>query len=295
MNNIINEQNIHGNRKYKDTLFRMVFSKKEDLLELYNAINGTAYDNVDELKVNTLEHALFMGVKNDMSFLIGCTMNLYEHQSSKNENMPIRGLIYLSKLLEDYIAENKLNIFTSRLQKIPTPQYIVFYNGTDKEPDERILKLSDAFIKEGGCLECKVRLLNINYGHNRELMEKCRRLKDYAIFIATVRTNLQEKSRNLKEAIVKAIDECMEKGVLEDILRKQRNEVLSMVLSTFNKEWYERDLKEVAYEEGYEAGKKEYLYEQIRKKVEKGKTIEKIAEEVEENIETVKQIVEQWE
>lgn len=273
----------------------MVFSKKEDLLELYNAINGTAYDNVDMLEVNTLEHALFMGVKNDISFLIGCTMNLYEHQSSKNENMPIRGFIYLAKLFEDYIAENKLNLFTSKLQKLPTPQYIVFYNGTDKEPDERVMKLSDAFIKEGGCLECKVRLLNINYGHNRELMEKCKRLKDYAIFITIVRANLQEKRKSLKDAIVKAIDECMEKGVLEDILRKQRNEVLSMVLSTFNKEWYERDLKEVAYEEGYEDGVSSHLKAQIKRKMEKGKTVEIIAEELEENIETVKQIMEQFE
>ena len=291
MRELIKEQNIHGNRKYKDTLFRMVFSEKKDLLELYNAINGTSYNDVNDLSVNTLEHALFMGVKNDISFLIGCTMNLYEHQSSKNENMPIRGLIYLTKLLEDYIAENKLNLFTSKLQKLPTPQYIVFYNGTDREPDERILKLSDAFVKDGGCLECEVRLLNINYGHNRALMEKCRRLKDYAIFIATVRMYLQSKSKSLEEAILNAIDECIDNGVLADILRKQRSEVLSMVLSTFNKEWYERDLKEVAYEEGYNAR----LYSQIRKKLEKGKSVEIIAEELEEDMDVIKKLVAEME
>ena len=170
MNRIINKQNIEGNRKYKDSLFRMVFEKKEDLLELYNAINGTSYKNAEELEVNTLENALYMGIKNDISFLIGYTMNLYEHQSSKNANMPVRGLIYLTRQFENYIEEHNLKIYSSKLQKLPTPKFIVFYNGTANEPDEKIMRLSDAFIKEGGCLECEAKLLNINCGHNYHLV-----------------------------------------------------------------------------------------------------------------------------
>ena len=167
MKETIEYQNINENRKYKDSLFRMVFSKKEDLLDLYNAMNGTDYCDVDELEVNTLENVLYMSMKNDVSFVVGCTMSLYEHQSTKNANMPLRGLFYFAKLYETYVAENALDIYSSALQKIPTPQYIVFYNGEEKEEDERTLKLSDAFMKEGGCLECEVRLLNINYGHNK--------------------------------------------------------------------------------------------------------------------------------
>ena len=193
MKELTNEQNTQGNREHKSSLFNLAFEKKEDKLALYNAVNDTNYMDIDDLEVDTLNNALYMGVKNDISFLIGHTMNLYEHQSTKNANMPIRGLIYLSKQLENYITKNKLNIYTSKIQKLPTPKYIVFYNGKANEPDERIMKLSDAFIKDGGCIECEARLLNINYGHNRELMEKCNRLKEYSIFVATVRKYADKK------------------------------------------------------------------------------------------------------
>lgn len=105
MEEIIEYQNIQENRKYKDTLFRMVFKEKKDLLDLYNAVNGTDYQNEDDLEINTLENVLYMGMKNDISFLIGCTMNLYEHQSTQNENMPLRGFLYFAKLFETYVSE----------------------------------------------------------------------------------------------------------------------------------------------------------------------------------------------
>lgn len=166
MNETIKYQNIHENRKYKDSLFCMAFKSKKDLLDLYNAVNGTAYTNVDDLEINTLENVIYMSMKNDISFLIGYTMNLYEHQSTKNANMPLRGFLYFAKLFESYVDENGLDIYSSTVQKLPTPKYIVFYNGKENEPDERVLRLSDAFIKEGGCLECEARLLNINYPGN---------------------------------------------------------------------------------------------------------------------------------
>lgn len=295
MTKINNEQNMQGNRTYKDSLFRLVFERKEDLLDLYNAINGTDYRDVDELEVNVLENALYMGVKNDISFLIGYTMNLYEHQSTKNENMPLRGLIYITRQFEKYIAKNKLNIYSTRMQRLPTPQYIVFYNGTVDEPDERTMKLSDAFMKKGGCLECKARLLNINYGHNLELMEKCRRLEEYAIFVETVRIYSKEEGVQLQDAITWAIDDCVEKGILVDILTEQRNEVLSMILSTFDKEVYEKDLKEEAYEEGFnkgiDVGSYQKLTDQIQKKIAKGKTTEQIADELEESVEVIRQVI----
>ncbi len=263
MNETIEYQNIHENRSYKDSLFRMVFSKKEDLLDLYNAVNHTDYQNAEALEVTTLENVLYISMKNDISFMIGCTMNLYEHQSSKNENMPIRGVFYFAKLLELFITENHLDIYSSKLQKLPTPRYIVFYNGSAKEQDERILKLSDAFIKPGGCMECEARLLNINYGHNRDLMENCRRLEEYAIFVSTVRKYQQQNKSNPKLAITLAMEECITGNILSDILSKQRAEVFEMLLSTFNKELYEKNLKEDAFEIGKEAGKELALLELV--------------------------------
>ncbi len=155
-------------------------------------------------------------------------------------------------------------------------------------------------MKEGGCLECEAKLLNINYGHNRELMEKCRRLEEYAIFVARVRTYIKQDS-NMKSAITQAMDECVREGVLQDILTKQRAEVLGMVLSTFNKELYEKTLKEDAYSEGHEAGLKqgqkegahEKMCDLIRVKLSKGKTTEEIADALEEDIEVVQKLIEE--
>lgn len=294
MENTTEYENFNENRKYKDTLFRFVFKEKEDLLALYNAVNGTSYTDAKDMEINTLENVLYISYKNDVSFLISDTINLYEHQSTFNANMPLRGLLYLSKLLDKYVTENGLNILSRKLQKIPTPQYIVFYNGTENEPDERIMRLSDAFIKKGACLECEARLLNINYGHNWELMERCRKLEEYALFVSCVRKHT-EREQSFKKAINLAIDECIGNGILQEILIRNRSEVLGMVLTTFNKELYEKDLKEDAYEDGVaagiEAGERKKLLEQIRAKLEKGKSVEEIADALEESEETIRNLL----
>ena len=282
----IEYQNIHGNRIYKSSLFCMAFENVQDLLDLYNAINNSNYTDESQLKINTIENVLYISMKNDVSFMFTGTMNLYEHQSTKNENMPLRGFLYFARLFEKYLAENDLDIYSSRIQKIPTPKYIVFYNGRINEPDQRIMRLSDAFEKEGGCLECEARLLNINYGRNREIMEKCRRLEEYAIFVATVREYKKDDVR-LVDAITRAIDECIEKGILVDILTKQRSEVLEVVLTTFNQELYEKNLKQDAFEDG----RYDKLKELVLKKLQKGHSAEQIADVLEESLEVIEKII----
>ena len=303
MKETIEYQNIQGNRKHKDSLFRKVFRKKSDLLALYNAINGTDYDNEDDLEINTLENALYMTVKNDVSCIVGCTMNLYEHQSSYNPNMPLRGFLYFATLHNVYTEQRKLNLFSSTLQKIPTPQFVVFYNGLKNEPDRQVLRLSDAFQTKGGCLECEAVMLNINYGKNRELMEKCRRLEEYAIFIATVREYAADKKRSLGTAITLAIDACIEKGILLDILTVERAEVFMYILESFDKEMYEQDLKQNAYDDGLKAGieigerqgecvgEQNKLLSLIKIKLGKGKSVEQIAEELEETVESIEKLI----
>ena len=294
----IEYQNIHGNRTYKSSLFCMAFENQQDLLDLYNAMNNSNYTDTSQLKINTIENVLYISMKNDVSFMFTGTMNLYEHQSTKNENMPLRGFLYFARLFEKYLVEHDLDIYSSRIQKIPTPKYIVFYNGKAEEPDERIMRLSDAFQKEGGCLECEARLLNINYGRNRELMEKCRRLEEYAIFVATVR-EYKKDDVSLVDAITMAIDECIEKGILVDILTKQRGEVLEVVLTTFNQELYEKNLKQDAYEdgrkegifEGIGIGEYNKLKELVLKKIQKGQSVQEITDALEESREVIEKIV----
>ena len=282
MNNTSEYQNIYANRKFKDSLFRMVFNAKEDLLDLYNAINGTSYTNTADLEINTLDNALYLTIKNDISFMIGCTINLYEHQSSYNPNMPLRGMVYFGQLFSKYTEQRKLNVFSSTLQKLPTPKFIVFYNGLKNEPDRKILKLSDAFQHEGGCLECEATMLNINYGKNHELMEKCRRLEEYSIFIATVRKYAVDRPAGLEFAISSAIDECIAKDVLKDVLIEQRGAIMNYVLEYFDKEMYERDLRENLREE-IKAEIKEELQHAIRNEVE-AEVRDKVKTEVEAEV-----------
>ena len=176
-------------RTYKDSLFRMIFQDREALLSLYNAINGTCYDQPEELIITTLEDAIYLGWKNDVSFLIQDVLSLYEHQSTRNPNMPLRGLFYISSLFQGYLKANDLDPYSSVLLKLPTPRYVVFYNGTQEEPDRTELRLSDSFIRKDvePCLECTALVLNINYGHNKELMKACHKLYEYAYFIQKVR------------------------------------------------------------------------------------------------------------
>ena len=274
--------NLKLNRKFKDTLFRKVFNNKRDLLSLYNALNNTEHTDESLITINTIEDAIYIGYKNDISFIINSELNLYEHQSSVNPNMPVRGLIYFAELYKGYIEQNNLLIYNERLVKLPFPRYVVFYNGTEGEPEEQELRLSDSFVQvpEGEArtgivveeankpsVEVTVQLLNINYGCNQELMEKCQKLMEYSKFIALVRVKsdmLTEKykkkmkSVNKKEifaeAVALAIDEAIRDNVLKDILSKNMAEGTDMLLTEFDEKAYIEGVKKQSYEEGEAIG-----------------------------------------
>ena len=295
--NFINtDEYPEADRQYKDRLFRFVFQKPEDLLSLYNAVNGTDYKDPSALEINTLGNVLYLSMKNDISFLISGTLNLYEHQSTCNPNMPMRGLFYFSRLYEKYIAGQDINIYSSAAKTFPFPRHVVFYNGTAEEPDRKVLRLSDLYEAVPGdslpSLECETLTLNINYGHNRALMEKCRRLEEYAIFVHTVRENL-EKQMTLDQAVTEAVDTCIRSGVLKDILTEQKSEVIQMVLETFDQEKYEKAMHQEGYDDGYSDGKADLFLELVRKKLAKGRSLEEIARELETDLETVQKLTDQ--
>lgn len=206
------------NRKHKDRLFRLVFQKKEDLLSLYNAVNGSSYKNADELEITTLDDVIYMGMKNDISFMIGSVLNLWEHQSTLNPNLPLRGLLYFSSLYRKYVEQNGINIYSKKQQLIPTPQYIVFYNGENDAPENWELKLSDAFIlpesfsNQVPCLELTIRVLNINHSKNRAIMEQCQKLKEYAEFIEEIRKQ-RTNGLSMQEAVDTAVRICVKHGI----------------------------------------------------------------------------------
>jgi len=239
-------------RKYKDSVFTSLFKDKKRLLELYNAIDGTSYKNPNIININTLDGVLFPNRQNDISFTIaGKLVVLIEHQSSINENMPLRFLIYISKVYEKIIDPK--SIYKHNLLKIPRPEFIVLYNGIEKYPKEKTLKLSDAFeqlgIKKAPELELSVRVLNINKGHNPKLEQKSKNLAGYSAFVAKVR-EFQSIGNSLKEAIEKAVRYCIDKGILRDYLRQNSSEVVNMMSTEFKL----KDALAVRYEEGREEG-----------------------------------------
>lgn len=254
------------NTKYKDRLFRLIFNDRKKLLELYNAVNESNYTNPDELEITTIEDAVYMGMRNDLSFIIGDEMNLYEHQSTFSPNLPLRGVFYFSSVYKAYIEPVKHKLYSDSKLKIPFPQYIIFYNGIEKKPERQELKLSTLFIGNGKgkapALECTALVLNVNYGQNKELMERCRTLKEYAQFIAIIRRNLAEGMKH-QEAVEQAVDECIRNDILAEILRKNRSEIVNSILTEWDENEYREFLKEESWKEGHESGKLEGIREGI--------------------------------
>ena len=283
---------LRVNRRYKDRLFRFLFQEKKDLLQLYNAINGSDYTDPEALEIVTMEDVIFVKMKNDLSFMIADRLNLYEHQSTYSPNMPLRGLLYFSRQYEGLLAQEKNDIYGSKLVKLPTPMFVIFYNGKNKQSDRVEQYLSDAFTtgRGSGCLECKAVMLNINRGHNQDLLEKCRRLWEYSEFISEVNDSLV-KGHSLKRAINDAMKNCIDRGVMSDILIKNRAEVMHMLLTEYDEKKHMRTIRREGFEDGIEEGRFQFLKERIVKKIEKGKSLEVIAEELEIDIEEAKEIL----
>ncbi len=240
-----------------------------------------------------------------MSFMFGVVMNLYEHHSTWNENMPLRGFFYFSELYQQYLNEKNIKLTDEKkLVMVPFPKYVVFYNGTRDMPDRVELKLSDCFFKpdreeEEPCLECKATVLNINAGRNRDMMRKCRRLSDYAYFIGQIRWKMGE-GWSLDEATEISIRRCVEKGILSDILTKYGMEVYRMILTEYNEKEEREYLRRESIAEGIAEGLEKGIAEgmnlktlaQIQKKYTKGKSLSQMAEELEEEEESLRPLYE---
>lgn len=243
---------LTANRMYKSRIFAMLFSDRNELLKLYNAINGTSYDDPDLLQVNTLENAVYMSMQNDVSFIIDMRLNLYEHQSTYSPNLPVRYLLYVADVYSDYTKD--MNLYGTKAVKLPTPRFVIFYNGQAEQPDRKELKLSELFsIPDADpSLELKAVMLNINKGHNRKLMETCRTLQDYAEYTFRVREYAAEMP--LDEAVEQAITECISEGILADFLRKNRAEAKKVSIYEYDEERHMRQTREEGMEEGYANG-----------------------------------------
>lgn len=239
-------------RNYKDSIFRMLYLDEKELLNLYNAVNGTNYTDVENLEINTLQNAIYMNMKNDVSFLFNFQVNLYEHQSTVNPNMPLRDLLYVSKLFQKMVRD--CDLYGSTLVKIPAPRFVVFYNGTEKQPERKIHRLSDSFSKkqENPELELTVTVLNINAGNNAEILGRCKTLREYMLYTNKVRTYALQMP--IEEAVEQAVTECIKEDILAEFLKKNRAEAMEVSIFEYNEELHLANLRREGYEEGLEYG-----------------------------------------
>ena len=229
-----------------------------------------------------------MNFQNDISFGVdGKVMVFGEHQSSINENMPLRSLMYVGRAYEKIVPVRER--YKKKMRKLPQPEFYTFYNGKETWGKEKILRLSDAYLLQidDPMLELTVKVININHKENHEILKKCSVLREYSEFVEIVR---KHKEAGEQEYFRKAIDECIKRGILKEYLERKGSEVLNMLIAEYD---YDLDI-EVQREEAYEDGMKEKLVELIRKKVKKGKNILEIAQELEETPEEVEKIIKEY-
>lgn len=261
------------NRQYKDRLFRLIFAdekNKANTLALYNALNNSSYQDTGDLELTTIDDVIYIRMKNDLSFIIADSMNLYEQQSSHNPNMPLRGFLYFASLYEKYLSVNAFTLHTKNQVRIPTPNYVVLYNGTEERPAVQELKLSDAFQLPAtdGAYEWTAKVININHKDNTALLQKCKPLRDYAFLISRIQT--YQKTFSLIDAIEKAVDECINSDILSDFLRAHRSEVLNVYLAEVNEELIMKTSKEEGRAEGIAEGMKKGLEQGIEQGIARG-------------------------
>ena len=313
--------------KFKDNVFCMLYRDKRNLLDLYNALNNSHHTNVDELEVTTLNGGSYMKYKNDASFLLTMNLYMFEQQSSKNPNMPLRFLHYLSDVYRNMYSNDMLH--RRSMIKLPVPHFVTFYNGLEKwiETDE-VIKLSDMFELPVDKPEIEVRVININ--GDADILKRCKTLHDYMTFVNKVRHKTDVDKLDIRTAVIKAIDECIEEGILVDFFEEHREEVVEVSIYDYDEEKTRKTLFEEAKEmcrdevkaevrkelEGeVKAEVRKELEEEVKaevrkelegelktegqqlklvniiiKKVKKDKTLTTIASELEENVEDIRAI-----
>jgi len=244
------------NREYKSDVFSMLMQEPENALQVYNGLNNTNYTDPSQIVYNTLEKGISLTVRNDASFILDTDVSFYEHQSTYNKNMALRQMIYYSHVLEPQAREHDL--YAYKRIPIPTPHFVVFYNGIDKRPPVEIQKLSENFENptDNPELELTCTIYNINSGYNQDLFEKCPILKQYTAFVERIRTN-KLSGMDDEDAINSAIESCIKDDVLADFLKRRRNEVTKETMIDMTWEVREGLIRKEERAEGRQEGLKE--------------------------------------
>ena len=272
-----------ANRKYKDSVFVDLFSEdekaKENFLSLYNALHGTNLQLSCPVENIKLDNVMYMNIINDVSCLVdNKIIVLAEHQSTINENMPLRFLQYIARLYEK--LQKPTDRYLRTLSKIPTPEFYVFYNGIEDYPQTITLKLSDAFITkpEHIPLELTVQVLNINNDKGGEILKTCKTLDEYSLFVEEVRIQTRLDTEN---GFTNAVKICIEKGILKEYLERIAREVINMLIAEYD---YDTDIAvqreeagKIAFAQGISQGSRQKALETAKNLLQFGLSVENIA------------------
>ncbi len=255
-------------RNQYDSVFRCLFHRKKELLELYNAVSGKEYTGTEELEINTLSNAIYITTRNDVSFVMDFQLHLYEHQSTINPNMPLRDLLYIAQLYTKDI--NIKQVYSSRAMKLPSPTFLVFYNGKEEMPEYLDYHLSDLYqpMPETVNLDLRVRVININPGHNEALLERSPSLRGYQIYTSKVRR--YSAKMPLELAVERAVRECIQENVLKEFLLENKREVMDMSIFEFDQDLYLEVQREEAREDGIRIGEQRGLTQGLTQGLERG-------------------------
>lgn len=226
-----------ANQRYKSSVFVDYLTEagtnNSRLLEISQATGIVPEGTSPKIEVNTLKDVLYMDRINDISFVVdGKLVVLIEHQSTVNQNMPLRMFLYLGRLYEKILDTS--SVYRKGLIPIPTPEFIVFYNGTEKQDAQWLQQLSDAYIDKTVMpeLELKVTTWNINHDEDLDILKKSKSLHDYSYFVKKVR-DFKFTGLSLEQAIKEAMDTCVAHGVMKSYLESNGSEVMNML----NTEW----------------------------------------------------------
>ena len=300
-----------ANREYKSDVFSMLLEDKARALDVYNAMAGTAYTDLEIIEIHTLESGVSLTVHNDASFVVSMdsVLNIYEHQSTYNPNMPLRELIYFVTIIKK-LVENRY-LLSHKLVKIPTPKFAVFYNGEKTRPEREVLKLSDAYENQADepQLELMCTVYNINPGNNEDLKKRSQTLREYMIFVGYVNENLAKAKKGEKDyetAIRDAVNRCIAEDILKEFLLERGEDVQKIMMFDLTYEKQMENAKREWYNDGVEEGRASgiaegrasgitegtvrHLVTSVVKKVQKNKTLDQIADELEESVEDIQLI-----
>lgn len=280
---------VKANRGYKDSVFTNYFSDPARFIDVYNAIKGTSFTLATPIEDVTLSDVFFKNRKNDLAFKVDNRyVILMEHQSTINDNMPLRMLLYAGRLYESIV--NQDNIYKTRRIPLPTPEFLVLYNGAKPMADNTVLRLSDAFIDPPGdfSLELSVQVININYGHNQNIMQKSTALSDYSFLMDKIHA-YTNRGVPLQDAIKQAIYDCVSQNIMKQYLQMNGSEVLNMLFGEFDPELEKKVIREEAYEEGRES----LLKELIANKLAKGLSFKQVADVLEVDVNTIQRLMKQ--